>query len=114
MRPVRWRPLARSDAIAAAAWYAQQGGLGLELDFIAALQAAVELVAANPAAGSPRHAHLFPELAAPLRVVALHRFERWQMYYLGHEDDIEIVRIWHSARDLAALDADADADDDDD
>ena len=46
MKPVFWHPLARIDADQAAAWYAQEGGLTLELAFTAI---GLFLIASTPA-----------------------------------------------------------------
>lgn len=102
MKRLHWRPLARQDADDAASWYANQGGLALELAFIDELQAATELIARHPGSGSTRHAVLFPDLSTPLRFSPLKRFERYLIYYLEFPDHLEIVRIWDAARDLPA------------
>ena len=103
MKRIHWQPLATQDAREAADWYASQGGLALELAFIAELETAIDLIARHPASGSVRHARLFPELPAPLRFHALKRFNQFLIYYLELQDHIEIVRMWHVARGLDAL-----------
>lgn len=55
MKPSRWYPRALQDADEAAQWFAGAGGTALELAFIDALQAAVELLERHPEAGSTRH-----------------------------------------------------------
>ena len=103
MKPIRWQPLATQDAKAAADWYAEQGGLALELAFIADLEAVIDLISRHPASGSTRHAALFPELAAQLRFHALRRFKQFLIYYLEQAAHIEVVRVWHVAQGLTAL-----------
>jgi len=98
-----WRPLARHDVDAVAEWYASQGGVVLELAFIEALEAAVDLIARHPSSGSTRHAALFPDLSTPVRFFPLKKFERYLSYYLELSERIEIVRVWDAARDAQNL-----------
>lgn len=103
MKTLLWRPQALRDAEEAASWYAEQGGLPLELGFIDELQAVLERLSRHPASGSARHASLFPELPGTLRFQVLDRFDLYLVYYLDLPGHIEIVRIWNAARGLAAL-----------
>lgn len=103
MKGIQWQPRATQDAKEAADWYATQGGLALELAFIAELEAVIDLIEQHPASGSARHAGLFPELPAPLRFHALRRFKQLLVYYLELPDRIEVVRVWHAAQGLGAL-----------
>ncbi len=103
MKPLRLREQARRDADEAAAWYADRGGLALELAFADALEVAYDLIRRHPAIGATRHAGHVPGLPAPLRFVSLKRFEHHLVYYLDLPDHVEIVRLWHAARGLAAL-----------
>lgn len=91
------------DADEAAAWYAERGGLALELAFVDALEAAYELIRQHPAIGSSRHAEYAIGLPAVLRFVPLKRFEHHLVYYIERPGHVEVIRIWHSARGLAAL-----------
>lgn len=103
-----WRPLARQDVDAAAEWYAGQGGMALELAFIEALEATIDLIARHPASGSTRHAALFPDLATPVRFFTLKKFDRYLIYYLELPDRIEIIRVWDAACDAGNLSGDTD------
>ncbi len=105
-RPVFRRPTAQHDADQAAAYYAAQGGLPLELDFIDALETTLDHIARHPASGSLRHAALMPELPVPLRFHPLKRFDRFLVYYLDLPTHVEIIRIWDAARGLEALQQD--------
>lgn len=106
MKPVEWRTQARRDAAESAYWYARQGGLALGEAFLADVDAALGIIACHPAIGAARHAGHVPGLPAPLRFVPLKRFEHHLVYYLDLPDHVEIVRLWHAARGLAALMAD--------
>lgn len=103
MKPLRLREQARVDADEAAAWYAAQGGLPLELAFIDALQAAYDLIQQYPGIGSTSHAEYADDLPVPLRFLALKHFERYLVYYIDLPAHIEVVRVWHSSRGLDAL-----------
>lgn len=101
--PIARRPAADRDIAEAAAYYAMQDGLPLELDFIDALQGTFDLIARHPASGSTRHAHLLSQLPAPLRYHPLKRFDRYLVYYLDLPTHVEVVRVWDASRGLEAL-----------
>lgn len=103
LRPIARRPAAERDIAGAAAYYAMQGGLALELDFIDALQGTFDLIARHPASGSTRHAHLLSQLPAPLRYHPLKRFDRYLVYYLDLPTHVEVLRVWDASRGLEAL-----------
>lgn len=103
LQPLLWRPDAEHDATDLAAYYAEAGGVALEVGFLEVLEAALELIASHPASGSTRHAWLFPELPVPLRFHSLRRFQRILVYYMALPDRVEVVRIWDAARGLDAL-----------
>lgn len=107
MKPVEWRTQARRDAAESAYWYARQGGIALGEAFLADVDATLDIIARHPAIGDTRHAGHVPGLPAPLRFVPLKRFEQHLVYYLDLPDHVEIVRVWHAARGLAALLEDA-------
>lgn len=103
LRPVARRPAAERDIAEAAAYYALQGGLTLELDFIDALEASFDLIARHPASGSTRHSLLLPQLPTPLRFHRLKRFDRYLVYYLALPTHVEVIRVWDASRGLEAL-----------
>lgn len=99
MKPLQWHPLARRDADEAAAWYAQQGGLPLELGFTDALQAATGLMSAHPGIGSPRYATV---LNLPgLRLWPVEGFP-YLVFYVERETQLDIWRVLHAQRDIPA------------
>jgi toxin ParE1/3/4 len=59
------------------------------------LNGAIENVALHPDMGRER-----PDLAAGLRS---HPVERYILFYQPHPDDIEVVRVLHSSRDIGAF-----------
>lgn len=103
MKPLRLREQARKDADEAAAWYASQGDIALELAFTDALQAAYGLIRRHPGIGSTRHATHASDLPSPLRFLPLKRFEHHLVYYIELPDYVEVIRVWHASRGLAAL-----------
>ena len=103
MKPIHWRDPARHDLEDAASWYAQQGGFLLETRFIAAVESTSLLIRQHPAVGSARHANAVTGLPAPLRYFLIKHFERYLLYYLDLPTHVEVLRIWNSARGLAAL-----------
>ena len=103
MKPLRLREQAKSDADEAAAWYAKQGGLELELAFVDALEAAYGLICRHPRIGSTRHAEHAADLPSPLRFLPLKRFEHHLIYYIELPQHVEIIRVWHASRGLELL-----------
>ncbi len=103
MKPLRLREQAKSDADEAAAWYAKQGGLALELAFVDALEAAYGLICRHPRIGSTRHAEHAADLPSPLRFLPLKRFEHHLIYYIELPQHVEIIRVWHASRGLETL-----------
>ena len=103
MKPLRLREQAKSDADEAAAWYAKQGGLELELAFVDALEAAYGLICRHPRIGSTRHAEHAADLPSPLRFLPLQRFEHHLVYYIELPQYVEIIRVWHASRGLELL-----------
>ena len=99
MKLLRWHPLARRDADEAAAWYAQQGGLALELAFTAALQATAGLISARPGIGSPRYATVLN--LAGLRFWPVKGFPQL-VFYVEREAHLDIWRVLHAQRDIPA------------
>lgn len=107
MKPIHWRAAARRDLDDAAAWYAQQGGLPLEMRFIAAVETTAGIAREHPAAGSTRHADYVPDLPTALRFLVVGGFERTLLYFLDLPTHIEVLRVWNAARGLEALMEDA-------
>ena len=52
---------------------------------------------------APRHAHILPELPAPLRFHPVAGFERVLVYYIDSPDAVDILRLWDASRGLEAL-----------
>lgn len=104
MKPLHWHPLARLDADEAAAWYAEQGGLTLELAFANALESATTRIAQHPGAGSFRYADMLK--INGLRFWPTRNFP-YLIFYLERDAQIDIWRVLHAERDIPAWMGDA-------
>lgn len=99
MKPLHWHPQALRDADDAVDWYAEQGGLELELAFTAALEAAAELISTHSGIGSPRYATVLN--LAGLRFWPVRKFPHL-VFYIEHEAHVDIWRVLHGERDIPA------------
>lgn len=98
-KPVIPRGRALADVEMIVDHYAQQGGAELALRFVDALEAGYRGIAGRPGMGSPRYAH---ELDLPgLRSKAIGRFP-YLIFYVEQADHIDVWRILHARRDMAA------------
>jgi toxin ParE1/3/4 len=95
---------ARQDELDAAAYYAREAGLDVALRFNEALRDAYQAIAGRPASGSPRYADLLG--VAGLRSRKLHRYP-YLVFYVEHENHIDVWRVLHAQRDIPASLADS-------
>jgi len=81
------------------AYYLNEGSEQAALGFIDALEQAYAHLSRHPSTGSPRYAH---ELNLPgLRVWPLKRYS-YLIFYLEHDDHIDVWRVLHGQRDIPA------------
>lgn len=93
------RELAIRDVEDAVDYYLREAGFDTAVAFIDALERAYARVSEHPAAGSPRLAH---ELNLPgLRCWSLMGFP-FLVFYVERADHVDVWRILHAQRDLAA------------
>ncbi len=98
-KPVIPRELANRDIDEAIAYYLSEGADQAALNFIDALEQAYTHIGRHPATGSPRYAH---ELNLPgLRFRPLTRYPHL-VFYIEHADHIDVWRVLHGQRDIAA------------
>ncbi len=91
--------LAQSDVEAAVDYYLHEAGTDVARRFIDAIEASLRTISHRPATGSPRHAH---ELNLPgLRSQRLKRFP-YLLFYAERADHIDLWRVLHAQRDMAA------------
>ncbi len=102
-RQEQFRSLANSDIEAAVEYYCVEGGDTLAVEFVDAIQQAVERVRRLPNAGSLRFSY---ELGiADLRAWRTQRFP-YVIFCVPHGDRIDVLRVLHSQRDIPVAFAD--------
>ena len=98
-KPVVPRQRALQDVDEAPAYYLGEGAEQAALGFIDALEEAYHHTGLHPGTGSPRHAHA---LDLPgLRSWPLSRYPHL-VFYVEHADHIDVWRVLHGMRDIAA------------
>ncbi len=102
-KPVVQRTLAHRDVEEAISHYQSidhSNGSGSEvaLGFVDEMEMGYQHISVNPATGSPRYAH---ELNLPgLRRWPLSKYP-YLIFYVEHEQHIEVWRVLHMAKDIA-------------
>lgn len=81
--------------------YIQGDSPDAAIRFLAAAEASFEFLATSPELGQRQEFHR-PELAE-LRVWQVQGFENYLIFYQPLEHGIEVVRVLHAARDVAAV-----------
>ncbi len=100
--PVSFRPAARDDVLRQFLYYLDEvGDPSLAQRFLDAVETATVPLAEQPRIGAPQSLK-DPQLRA-LRAWPIPGFEEIWCYYLEHDDDVEIVRVLHSKRDIISL-----------
>jgi len=98
MKPAIRSARASADILSALEFYMTEAP-HVATGFIAALEKAVGQIERQPGVGSPRYAH---ELDIPgLRHWGLSRFP-YALFYLEHEDRLDVIRLVHMSRDIPA------------
>lgn len=100
MKSARLRPLAEEDLVAAAAYYAQEGGRALGERMFDAALAALKPIQRMPTMGSPRLGQVC-EIAG-LRSWRVTGFPM-QWLYFEAEDYLDVVRLLGDRQDMAAI-----------
>ena len=98
-KPVVLRGRARHDIDEAIVHYSTEAPPAVALAFIDALEETFRQMADHPASGSPRYAD---ELSLPgLRACVVKGFP-YLVFYVERENDIDVWRVLHAARDIPA------------
>ena len=98
-KPVVLRDRAREDIEDAVEYYLGEAGSEVTLTLIDAVENALRTIADQPGVGAPRYAH---ELGVPgLRSRPVGRFP-YLIFYVDHEEEVDVWRVLHSARDIPA------------
>jgi toxin ParE1/3/4 len=99
IKPVVPRALARADVDDALAYYVDEAGRDVALAFIDALETAYRHLSRHAKTGSSAYAY---ELDIPqLRFWPLRRFP-FLIFYMEHDDHIDVWRVLHAQRDIPA------------
>jgi toxin ParE1/3/4 len=99
VKPVVPRALANRDVDDAVAFYLKEHAQTAALGLVDALEDAYALIGRHPAIGTSRYAH---ELDIPgLRSWPLRRYP-YVIFYVEHEDHIDVWRVLHDRRDIPA------------
>lgn len=99
VKPVIPRELANRDVDEALTYYLKEAGDQVSLGFVDALEKAYAYLGRHAPTGSPRYAH---ELNLPgLRMWPLARYP-YLVFYVEHNDHIDVWRVLNSQRDFPA------------
>lgn len=97
---VTLRALAAADIEAAVAYYRDEAGEPVALDFVGALEAAIAALRDQPLIGSLRFAY---ELEIPdLRAWPLRAFP-YLLFYVPHAEHVDGWRVLHTERDIPSV-----------
>jgi toxin ParE1/3/4 len=92
---------ARRDILDSATYLEDKGGPELAERFVAATRQTFEALALMPRMGLPCGFRK-PSLRR-LRRWPVKDFENWLIFYKTRREGLEIVHVWHGARDIASL-----------
>jgi len=98
-KPLIRRSAVRRDELDAVAYYAREAGLEVALRFNEALRDTYRAIAERPGSGSPRYGDLLA--MSRLRSRPVGRFPYF-VFYMEHEEHIEVWRVLHAKRDIPA------------
>jgi toxin ParE1/3/4 len=99
IKPVVPRDRAKRDVDDAVADYLNEHAESVALGLVDALEDAYALLSRHPAIGASRYAHELDIIG--LRSWPLPRFP-YAIFYIEHEDYIDVWRVLHSRRDVPA------------
>jgi toxin ParE1/3/4 len=97
MKPVRLTPRADSDIDACFAWIAKDNPAAA-LGFLDAIELTCDALSRMPGIASPRYAEI--SLVHGIRMLAIKDFGNYLLFYLEHEDCVDVIRVLHGARDI--------------
>src|SRR6201984_3510243 len=90
MKPVRITPKADSDMDSCFAWIAKDNPAAA-VRFLDAVELTCEILSRMPGIGSPRYAEI--PLVRGVRMLAIKDFENYLLFYLEHEDCVDVIRV---------------------
>jgi toxin ParE1/3/4 len=98
-KPLILRDRAHRDVEAEADFYAAEASEAVAFRFADAVEDAFGAIGRHPASGSPRHGH---ELGLPGLRSHLVRGFPYLVFYIERDTHLEVLRVLHAQRDLAA------------
>jgi toxin ParE1/3/4 len=101
MRQVSFRPRAWDDVQESAFYLAANASEAIAERFLNAVETSTQVLTSFPAMGVPCpfvHSDL-----KDIRRIPVNGFENWLVFYRAEGDGVEIVRILHGAREIAAI-----------
>ena len=100
MKPVRLRPLANADIDAGCDWLVREAGAAVASKLLDTLEKCFDEIARQPGSGLPRWSHVLP--VRGLRTWVVGGFQ-YLIFYLDKTDEVDVLRVLHSARDIPPL-----------
>lgn len=101
MQKVSFRPLSRKDIREIAAYPLVEASEAVAVRFEEAVQDLARTLGGMPGIGVPC-SFRNPELHG-IRRLTVTGFENWLLFYRDSEDRIDVIRVLHGARDIAAI-----------
>lgn len=101
MRKVSFRPHARKDIRDAAVYLLVEASESVAMRFEEAIQNLAHTLAGMPGIGVPC-SFRNPELH-DVRRLTVTGFENWLLFYRDADGQIDVIRVLHGARDVAAI-----------
>lgn len=98
-KPLRILPRAQEDVAAALDRYRFEAGSEVATRFADAVMERLNMLAQRPQLGSRSHAPILD--IDGLRSIRLRRFP-YLLFYVEHDDSVDVVRLLHNRRDIAA------------
>jgi toxin ParE1/3/4 len=93
------RQAAEHDIERAFAYYSRQANIGIAAAFVGAIDVALQHIELHPGTGSPRYCEM---LDVPgLRHWLVSRFP-YAVFYVEHDDYLDIIRVLHQQSDIPA------------
>jgi toxin ParE1/3/4 len=94
-------PSAERDLIGCYAYLGEHASIATADRFLKAVETTLGLIAKSPGIGTP-YPTSNPKLAK-LRALRVSKFKRYLLFYLVHDDQIELVRVLYGARNIRAI-----------
>lgn len=95
------RPAASRDLLDHYDFLSSEAGPGTAARFLEAVESAVRVLAARPRIG--RAFGFTGRISSRFRQWPVPGFENWLIFYIPYRNRVDILRVLHGARDLAAI-----------